>query len=296
MAMRADLLPQRGPNFPNGDGDPMPERSSHHTQITDLEFAITRLLTPRQRFYIGSNNFLYYNPYRQQDNVAPDLYLALDVAERTREKYQTWSEGGKFPDLVFEFLSPATRKADLNEKKDLYARLGAREYFVHDARPRIHKRLTAGWRLVEGRYQPIVPLPTGGLFSEVLGLELRVLGQWLRLIDPATGKPIPTPEEETKGRLQESRARLAAEERALFLKAQARRAETQARREVKIRMAAEQQAAHETATRLAAEEQARREAVARQTAEQQAAHEVAARQALEAELTALRAQLAAQER
>jgi len=296
MAIRADLLLQRGPNFPDGDGDPMPERSSHHIQITDLEFAINRLLTPRKRFYVGSNNFLYYNPENQQDNVAPDVYVALNVADREREKYQTWDEDDRFPDLVFEILSPATRKADVGEKKDLYARLGAREYFVHDPRPRIPKRMTAGWRLVEGRYQPIVPLPSGGFFSIVLGLEVRVLGRWLRLIDPETNRPLSTPSEEAAARLRaEERARQEAAARRR--EAAARRvAEERARQEVAARQTADQQAAREMAIRLAAEERATYAEDRAAHAEEQARQEAAARQVLEAELARLRIQLAAQER
>jgi hypothetical protein len=41
-----------------------------------------------------------------------------------------------------------------------------------------------------------------------------VVGQWLRLIDPATGEPVPMPEEDHEGGLAAHRARLAAEERA----------------------------------------------------------------------------------
>lgn len=38
------------------------------------------------------------------------------------------------PDLVVEILSPSTRRRDLNEKKDVYARNGVDEYWVIDPR------------------------------------------------------------------------------------------------------------------------------------------------------------------
>lgn len=75
------------------------------------------------------------------------------------------------PDLVVEILSPSTRRRDLNEKKDVYARNGVDEYWVIDPR--------AGWIIVfvrsgdafdEGR-----TCTTGRLASHLLpGLEATV--------------------------------------------------------------------------------------------------------------------------
>jgi hypothetical protein len=39
MAIRAEQLHRRRPNFPAGDGDAMPERASHQTQTTNLTLA-----------------------------------------------------------------------------------------------------------------------------------------------------------------------------------------------------------------------------------------------------------------
>src|SRR5690606_33556144 len=47
-----------------------------------------------------------------------------------------------------------------------------------------------GYRLVEGRYEPIAPI-NGRLPSEVAGLHLERDGKLLRLHDPATGRWVP---------------------------------------------------------------------------------------------------------
>jgi Uma2 family endonuclease len=251
---------RRGPDFPDGDGDAMPERSSHQKQLADLKFAITNWLAPLPRVYVGGNHFLYYNPAKQEDNVAPDIFVALDVARRPREKYQTWDEDDKFPDLVIEILAPRTRKDDLGAKKDLYARLGAAEYYVHDPRPEMRRRLFAGWQLVDGVYVPAPILLSGGIWSAVLGAELRVIGQWLRLIDPASGQPVPDPDET-----------------------------------VQAWRAAEQRATQEEAARHEAEREMRREALARQAAEERAAHLERKWERMQADLARLRARQAGEE-
>jgi hypothetical protein len=68
-------------------------------------------------------------------------------------------------------------------------------------------RLTAG-DLVE------LPPPVNGIYySPLLGTELRVIGPWLRVINPATGQPFPLIEELEAEREREATARKAAEKR-----------------------------------------------------------------------------------
>ena len=98
--------------------------------------------------------------------------------------------------------------------------------------------------------QPLLPGSGPAVHSPALGTELRVVGRWLRLIDPASGEPIPVPEEDHEGR-QAAEARAEREERA--------------RREEDAQLAAEEQARREAAARVVAE--AQREAAARYDAE-----------------------------
>jgi len=279
------LATQRGPDFPDSDGDAMPEILSHQMQVTSFRLNCIERLKDEEEVYIGGNNFLYYNRHDQRDNVAPDVYIVLEVERRAREKYQTWDEEDKFPDLILEVLSPKTRSVDRHDKKELYARLGAREYLVYDARPNIRNRFFAGWHLVEGAYEEMPRLVSGGVFSEVLGAEVRVMGQWLRIIDPATGQPMPLPEEEPGLRHVAEAAQQRAEAAERRAAAAQRRAERRAVQEAAARQVAEQQAAHESAARQVAEERIAQEALARQQAERQVVQ-------MAEELAQLRAQIA----
>lgn len=60
-------------------------------------------------------------------------------------------------------------------------------------------------------------LPGGGLHSEVLGTDLRLVDGWVRVVDPKTGGLVPTPAEQTAARreAEERAAPAGAELRAL---------------------------------------------------------------------------------
>jgi Uma2 family endonuclease len=250
--------------FPDSDGEPVAENRRNLTQMTDLIFSFEVYLAPRRRFAVGGNQFIYYNPRQGRDHVSPDVYVALDVEPGIRQKWQTWLEGGRFPDVVFEITSESTEKEDLGSKVDLYARLGADEYYVYDPeqilRPPLRAYHRRGASLVE---QPLSTPP--GIFSPALGAELRVVDQWLRVIDPATGDAVPVPEEDHIARLAAEQA-LAASEAALraagihLMQARAQAEEARAQAEEARAQAEEalEQARREAQGRLAAEEQLRR--------------------------------------
>jgi Uma2 family endonuclease len=63
----------------------------------------------------------------EHDVVEPDV---LYVSNERREIVRDWVHGA--PDLVIEILSPATRRRDELQKRDLYDRYGVREYWIVD--------------------------------------------------------------------------------------------------------------------------------------------------------------------
>lgn len=134
--------------------------------------------------YVAGNNFIYYVEGDPKKCVSPDTYVVFGVPKRDRDCYKAWEEGGKLPDVVFEFTSKSTRTEDLRTKFTLYEQVfGVREYYLFDPRgqylrPRLH-----GYRLEDGRYQRM-EMANGRLWSEVLGLELVEVGEWLRFWDP----------------------------------------------------------------------------------------------------------------
>ena len=231
--------------FPDSDGEPVAENRGNLNQMVYLIYNAEHHLAPRERFAVGGNQFVYYNPVNGRDHLAPDVFVALDVPPGPRQKWETWIEG-KFPDVVFEITSESTVAEDLGRKVRLYGRLGAREYYIYDPAQELQTPLHAYHRVGHVLVaQPVLPDPS--IFSPALDTELRVVGEWLRLIDPATGQPYPTPEEEHLGRLA---------------------AEAQAREEVRARWETEAARQTEMQARRAAEAQARQEAEARRAAEE----------------------------
>ena len=260
--------------FPESDGEPMAETSANVVQMVDLIYALRTLLIAQQRMpaTVSGNQFVYYNPLSGRDNISPDVYVVFDSTVMGPAKWQTWVEG-KFPDIVFEITSPSTEQQDLSDepggKRRLYARLGAREYYIYDPQLEMVPPFQ-GFSLRDGRMEPLPILPSGGISSPLLETELRPMtmaatqrhmgGAWLRVIDPWSGQPIAVSDEEhdalevTQEQLTETREELT----------ETREELTEAREELtaeaRTRIAAEARAARaEAALQALLAEQARRQ-------------------------------------
>jgi Uma2 family endonuclease len=223
-----------------GDGDRM-ESDWHVVSITLLDELVRNHLGAPKHYFCGGNMFIYYSvaqakeveEYVEAKTVArkprfkgPDFFLVRDVdGTKPRDSWVVWDEGGRYPDLVVEFISTSTRKKDVDENVKFYARVfRVLEYFWFDRRA----GELAGYRLSGVSYTPIEPDARGRLWSEVLGAYLGVWrGEyrgrrlpWLRLWDK-------------EGRLVPTTAERAAHERAARERAEARaeQAEAQAQQE-----------------------------------------------------------------
>jgi hypothetical protein len=247
--------------------------------------------------HVGGNLLIYYNPENGWDHISPDVFVALDAGPDFRESWKVWIEG-KFPEVVFEVASPSTQQNDITSKVETYERLGAHEYYIYDPAGRLHPAFR-GYARQHGRLV-LMPNPTGAsMTSPLLGLELRVVGRWLRVIDPAAGHPYPSPAEEQRLRVaaelhaaEEVRLRQEAEE-ALQQAEEARQAaELHAATEAEARQMAEKARQEAEEARQAAEQARQAAEQARLTAEARATQEVQVRQDLEAALQAALAELA----
>ncbi len=181
--------------YPTSDGKPMAETEVHRVQMNDLIFSLNSLLANEPRVYAGGNMMMYYMPGNGREHISADVFVTFDVERGIRECWKTWEEGDRFADVVFEISSPSTIKEDLGKKMRLYARLGVGEYYLYDPQ-RNNRPPLAGYRLVHGQYEPMPRLVgVEGYHSEALGTELRVIGPWLRVIDPVSGAPVLIPAE-----------------------------------------------------------------------------------------------------
>jgi Uma2 family endonuclease len=127
------LLPETGPRYQLIQGDlymaPAPNR--FHQEISrNLEFALQNYL---KQSPIGKLFYAPFDVYLDEINVfQPDIIIVLN--ERLGILTEEGAEGA--PDLVVEILSPKTRRLDLVNKKQEYARAGVKELWIIDPEPR----------------------------------------------------------------------------------------------------------------------------------------------------------------
>ena len=120
----------------------------------------------------------------------PDLLVVFDAPDHHRRSWNVLREG-KGLDFALEILSRETKRKDLVEKLNLYARVGIPEYIIFDPDALILR----GYRLVKNIYQEMVE-KDGYCFSNVLGLQVRVDGDKIRFSVPE-GLEIPFADELT---------------------------------------------------------------------------------------------------
>jgi Uma2 family endonuclease len=267
---RSQLLPRSESvlYYPDSDGKPMAENDQQYRCMVETRFALEQHYRLDAQVYVGADLLIYYEEGDPSKSVAPDVFVTIGVPKGIRRNYLTWVEG-KTPDVVFEFASPGTWRADLSWKHGLYQGLGVREYFLFDPTAEHFHPPLQGYRLKGGLYRPVSLLETKrgeiGLYSQVLRLELwaspggdlrqtdggEQMPKVLRLYNPAAETWLPTPEGEAEARrTAEARAVIAAEAR--------HAAEARAAQEAEARHAAEAHAAQEAEARRAAEARAAR--------------------------------------
>jgi len=161
-------------HYPETDGKPMAETDRHYRLVTNTRFSLEWHFRQRDDVYVSGNLFVYYEEGNPKKCVAPDVFVVFGVPKRERRVYLVWEEG-KGLDVVFEFTSRKTRNEDFGRKMDIYME------------PPLLGFYRRGERWV--REEP----KEGRLVSEVLGLEVVMVGEMLRLYDPKTQNFLPTP-------------------------------------------------------------------------------------------------------
>lgn len=205
----ADLMPDATQLESN---EPEMESSLHYAQLALLVACLEWLWQGREDFFIGANLTIYFSreQLKHRDFRGPDFFLVKHTEKRPRKSWVVWEEGGQYPDLIIELLSPATAQVDRTLKKTLYQdRFRTPEYFWFSP----DTLELAGYRLMGQQYVEITPNEAGWLWSEVLDLFVGVQDGVLRYFQ-ASGKMVATPEE-AASQAEAKAARLAEQLRAL---------------------------------------------------------------------------------
>ena len=157
------------------DGEPL--ESEWHRMAMNMLIEVVRYhLRQRNDFYVGGNMFIYFSTMqaRNRDFRGPDFFFVEGVNhEPMRPYWAVWLEGGRYPDMIIELLSPRTAVEDRTTKKDIYEQVfRTAEYYCYDPAT----QQLEGWQLHGGRYQLLAPNARGWLWCDRLQLWL---GTWI---------------------------------------------------------------------------------------------------------------------
>jgi Uma2 family endonuclease len=197
--------------YPAEDGEPMAETQIHIRAIILLFQAFEDFLIRQLDIYISANMFWYWEKGNPGARRAPDVMVIKGVGRAERRSFFSWRENGAVPSVIVEVVSKKKYRDDYFTKRELYAKLGVKEYFLFDPEARHFRPPLVGFRRnARGKYVRIKPDGDKRLHCEELGLLLQSEGKTLRLIDAATGQPVLSREERAEA-LEAEVARLKAQ-------------------------------------------------------------------------------------
>ena len=223
------VIQVRQANYPESDGKPMGETDDHREEMV-RHIEVLQDFYSGQQVYVSGNLLVYYVQGNPRKYVVPDTFVTKGISPRRRRVYKVWVEG-KSPEVVIETTSRKTRRKDTEEKPELYARLGVKEYFLFDPHLEYLDPPLQGYRLAGNDYVRIEPDANGALDSRELSLRLRIGEGHLEFVRWDTGQRLLTGDEraqreaeraerEFQARQRESEARQAAEAEVARLRAE----------------------------------------------------------------------------
>ncbi len=180
--------------YPESDGEPMAETDIHRKLILYLTSCLEIFCADREDVYVSGNIMFYYAEGNLEEVISPDVMVCFGIPKGERTSYKTWAENDVVPSVVIEISSRGTWSKDLDEKYFLYERLGVKEYYIFNPLYPKNSPVFLAFRLENGEFHRI---STGDdrVKSDVLGLELVILNNTLRLFNPNTQEFLKTTEE-----------------------------------------------------------------------------------------------------
>ena len=189
--------------YPETDGRPLAETDLHRVVIYNTNDKLETFYAAQNDVYVTGNLLIYDIPGKTSRSISPDIMVVFGIEKKMRRTYKVWEEG-KAPDFVLEVSSKWTYKNDLTKKKNRYAHIGVKEYFLFDPERSYLPESLIGLRLTDdGEYEPIPITNNNGKISNVLGIEFRILDEDIELHNLSTGEVLQTAaEKEAKARQQ----------------------------------------------------------------------------------------------
>ncbi len=118
--------------YPDSDGKPMAENTLQYQWIVAVRENIALMFAARADVLVAADNLIYPVEDNTRLCTAPDVYVAFGRPSGHRGSYKVWEEGGTFPQVIFEVLSPSNTQREMDAKREFYLEYGAEEYYVID--------------------------------------------------------------------------------------------------------------------------------------------------------------------
>ena len=209
--------------YPSSDGKPVAESDFQRDYLLYAVAVLQQCFRARQDVYVSGNLLLYYEVGNPAASVAPGRVRGAGSVQPPADLVPAVA-GAEGAGLRAGGDVGSTRKEDQGTKRELYRRLGVREYWQYDPTGECLEPALQGRELRGGEYEELPATERGAgrlvLCSAVLGLELRLEAGEFRFHDAAVGITLGTREElearlreETAARQREAAARRAAEAR-----------------------------------------------------------------------------------
>jgi len=171
--------------FPDSDGKPMADNTLQYQWIVTVMGNLDALFASNPNVFVAGDNLIY--PVKGDNTIrsAPDVYVAFGRPKGHRGSYRVWDEGGVFPQVIFEVLSPGNRAGEMSKKRQFYRTHGAEEYYVIDP----DENTVEGWLRDGNTFREVVEME--GFKSPRLGIQFSTSGGQLVLTHP-DGQPFRT--------------------------------------------------------------------------------------------------------
>lgn len=225
------LLPGEDPNVVYPEEEKALESELQGNARRYVQGALSIRYQSQPGVYVAGDLFVFYRMNDAEARLAPDIMVVFGASESPpRPSWRVWREGGLTPDFVLEIASEGTVADDAGWKRDRYAAMAVREYWRFDPQGgELIAELLVGEVLdAMGAYQPLpVSRDAAGILrghSDLLGLDLCVVGSELRLYDPIEGEWLRSHAESEAARISAEAAQADAEARVAQLEARLRAA------------------------------------------------------------------------
>jgi Uma2 family endonuclease len=171
--------------YPDSDGMPMADNTLQYAWIVTIMGNLDALFAANPNVFVAGDNLVY--PVKGDNTIrqAPDVYVAFGRPKGHRGSYRVWEEGGIFPQVVFEVLSPGNRAGEMKKKRQFYRTYGAEEYYVIDPVDGIAE----GWVRDGDEFREVDEM--NGFVSPRLGIRFDTAGEQLVIAHP-DGRPFQT--------------------------------------------------------------------------------------------------------